>query len=144
MCQTVSQPIDNFAHMTPAKNLGSEPTFPNQPEGLHLVGQLNFDLWFDNLKLGPGESGIFFEDNIPQTTTTGCWFAAVPINSSTANFITNGQMIEIIHVFHIFKGKNRVPGSVGEMGTFQVYVTVRNFSSVNPVTFRLYKAETGK
>ncbi|MBE7550267.1 MAG: hypothetical protein HS126_38805 [Anaerolineales bacterium] len=26
------------------------------------MGQVNFALWFDNLKLGPGESGIFFED----------------------------------------------------------------------------------
>ncbi|MBI1881376.1 MAG: hypothetical protein HYR94_24620 [Chloroflexi bacterium] len=109
------------------------------------MGQVNFDLWFDNLTLGPGESGIFFEDNISQTKTKkGCWFAAVPINPLTADFIANGQMIEITHVFHIVKGKNRALGSAGGTGTLQVYVTVRNFNPVNPVTFQLYKAEIGK
>lgn len=108
------------------------------------MGQVNFDLWFDNLTLGPGESGIFFEDNIAQTKAKGCWFTAVPINPLTADFIANGQMIEITHVFYIVKGKNRARGDAGGPGTLQVYVTVRNFNPVNPVTFQLYKAEIGK
>ena len=108
----------------------------SQPEGLHPRGQVNFDLWFDSLTLGPGESGIFFEDNISQTKARRCWFAAVPINPLTADFIAKSQIVEITHVFYIGKGKNRALGSAGETVTFQVYVTVRNFNPVNPVTFR--------
>lgn len=108
------------------------------------MGQVNFSLWFDKLKLGPGESGIFFEDNISQANTNVRWFTAVPINPLTANFIADDQMIKITNVFHIVKGQDHAPGGTTGIGTLQVYVTVRNLNRVNPVTFQLYKAEIGR
>jgi len=108
------------------------------------LGQVNFAPWFDNLKLGPGESGIFFEDNISRTNADRCWFTAVPINPLTANFIANDQMIKITNVFHIVKGKYHARSSAARTGTFQVYVTVRNFNRTNTVTFQLYKTEINR
>jgi hypothetical protein len=105
--------------------------------------QVNFDLWFDNLKLGPGESGTFFEDNVSQTNKM-CWFTAVPLNPLMADFIAYGQIVGITNVFHIVKGKNYSLGSASRSDTLQVYVTVRNFNPVNTVTFQLYKAEINK
>lgn len=108
------------------------------------MGQVNFALWFDNLKLGPGESGIFFEDNISRTNANKCWFVAIPVNPLTANFVTNDQMIKITNVFHIIKGKAHARGGAAGTDTIQVYVIVRNFNSVNAITFQLYKTEVSR
>lgn len=107
------------------------------------MGQVNFALWFDNLKLGPGESGIFFEDNISRTNAKRCWFVAVPVYPLTADFIANDRMIKVTNVFHIIKGKPHARGTV-RTDTIQVYVTVRNFNAVNAVTFQLYKTEISR
>ncbi|MCL4302318.1 MAG: hypothetical protein KJ077_41905 [Anaerolineae bacterium] len=108
------------------------------------MGQVNFALWFDNLKLGPGESGIFFEDNISRTNANRCWFVAVPVNPLTAHFVANAHMIKITRVFHIIKGKAHARSGAARTGTIQVYVTVRNFNSENTVTFQLYKTEISR
>ena len=110
-----------------------------------MMGQVNFDLWFDKLTLGPGASGTFFEDNVSRPNADEVrWFTAVPLNPLVADFSAYDQMIEITNVFHILKDKNHTLGGAGGTGILQVYVTVRNLDTVNTVTFQLYKVETSK
>lgn len=105
-----------------------------------MIQSGNFVLWFDNLKLGPGESGIFFEEKISQASPNRYWFTVIATNPPNAN----DQMIEITNVFHVVKSKPQAPDGADETFTLQVYVTVRNFNPTASVTFQLYKAEISR
>lgn len=94
-------------------------------------------LWFDNLKLGPGEAGIFFEEKISPARSNRYWFTAIATHPAN----TKDQMIEITNVFHVVKSKPQAPDGIGETFTLQVYVTVRNFNPTTSVSFQIYKAE---
>lgn len=99
----------------------------------------NFVLWFDNLRLGPGESGIFFEEKIFRASSNGYWFTVIATNPPCAN----DQMIEITNVFYVVKSKPQAADGT-ETLNLQVYVTVRNFNPTASVAFQLYKAEINR
>ena len=96
------------------------------------------------MRLGPGASGTYVEDNISQVEAKLRWFTAVPLNSLIDDFITNAQMIQITNVFHVLKGKKRARVGAGGVDILQIYVTVRNLDPVNTITFQLYKAEISR
>ena len=94
---------------------------------------------FDQLELGPGESGSWFVDDVMQNAVRS--FSAVPSLVPGHHLNDADQLVEITTVYHLLKGANHALDGSGGAGTFQANFTAHNVSPFDRVWFDVFMSE---
>jgi hypothetical protein len=91
------------------------------------------------LTLAPDGTGTWFVNDVMESAVRS--FSAEPINPLIDDIFGPDQIVEIIQVYHLLKGKHHDSDGTGGVGQLQAYVTVRNRDPDNPVTFDVFMSE---
>jgi len=123
-----------------------------------MSNELNVSLWAEGI-LGPGETANWFWDISPfdynRTIRRVRIFSAVPFVWAPdfggalplppdPPYPTFEQRIEVTEVFHLLKGTPTPPPGSFPAGApaLQINVIITNLVDSDPVTYRIYMAET--
>jgi hypothetical protein len=94
---------------------------------------------FERLVLPPAGTGTWFVDNVMQFAVRS--FTAVPVNPLIDDIYGPDEVVEILQVYHLLKGKDHERDGTGGTGNIQAYVTVHNRDPINAATFSILMSE---